>query len=187
MTPTAASGSRFAGWSAASCSGTGGCQVTLDSDAAVMATFEVLPTAPLELLPPAAPFKPSAPALSHVKLDSKHLAAKKALALKLTISQPATIRVLIAQTVKGHKLRGVCKPAAKKGKSCTTAVDKRTLTFSGSAGSNTLELKLAGLGNGSYIATITADNANGQSSTVELAFTVTHREAKHAATMRGGG
>jgi hypothetical protein len=131
--------------------------------------------------------KTPAPTLSGVELCAKRLTAvKKGIALKLTLSQPATIKVLIAENVKAHKHGGVCKSAVKKGKSCTAKVDKRTLTFSGSTGSNTLELKLAGLGKGSYTATITAENANGRSSTVELAFTVTHREAEHAATMQGG-
>ena len=100
--------------------------------------------------------KTPAPTLSGVELGSKRSTGKKGIALKLTLSQPATLEVLIAQTVRGRKLRGVCKPSAKKGKGCTTAVEKRTLTFSGSAGSNALELKLAGLGKGSYTATITA-------------------------------
>jgi hypothetical protein len=69
----------------------------------------------------------------------------------------------------------VCKLTAKKGKSCTTTVEKRTLTFSGSTGSNALELKLAGLGEGSYTATITAENANGKSTPIKLAFTITHK------------
>jgi hypothetical protein len=119
--------------------------------------------------------KVPAPMLSGVMLGSKSSTGKKGIALKLTLSQPATIKVLIAETVKGHKLTGVCKPTAKKGKSCTTTVQKRTLTSSGSAGSNTLELKLAGLAKGSYTATITAENANGTSSPVRLAFTITHK------------
>jgi hypothetical protein len=39
----------------------------------------------------------------------------------------------------------------------------------------TLELKLAGLGNGSYTATIIAENANGKSSPVGLAFMITNK------------
>jgi hypothetical protein len=119
--------------------------------------------------------KPSAPTLSRVELGSKHAAAKQALALKLTLSQAATIEVLIAQTLKGHKLRGVCIPSAKQGRRCTTTVEKRTLAFSGSAGSNTFKLKLAGLGKGSYIATISAENGNGKSTPVKLTFTIAHR------------
>jgi hypothetical protein len=119
--------------------------------------------------------KTPAPALSGVKLGSKRSTGRRGTALKLTLSQPATIEVLIAQNVKAHKHGGVCKPTAKKGKSCTTTVEKRTLTFSGSAGSNTFKLELAGLGKGSYTATITAENANGKSSPVRLTFTIAGR------------
>ncbi len=117
--------------------------------------------------------KTLAPSLSAVKLGSKSSTGKKGIALKLTLSQSATIKVLIAQVVKAHKLRGVCKPQDKKGKSCTTTVEKRTLTFSGSVGSNALELRLAGLGNGSYTAAILAENANGKSNSVSLTFAIT--------------
>ena len=116
--------------------------------------------------------KTLAPTLSAVKLHSKSSTGKKGIALKLTLSQPATIKILIAQTVKAHTHGGVCKPTVKKGKSCTAAVEKRTLTFSGAAGSNALELKLAGLGKGSYTATIIVENVNGTSSPVKLTFTI---------------
>jgi alpha-tubulin suppressor-like RCC1 family protein len=119
--------------------------------------------------------KPPAPTLAGVELHSKSSTGKKGIALKLTLSQPATIKVLIAESIKAHKHGGVCKPTAKKGKSCTATVEKRTLTFSGAAGSNALELKLAGLGKGFYTATITAENANGKSGPVRLTFTVAHR------------
>jgi hypothetical protein len=118
--------------------------------------------------------KPSAPALSHVALVSKRVAAKKSVALRLTLSQAATIKVVIAQNVKGHELGGVCKQAAK-GRRCTTTAKRRTLTFSGSTGSNTFKLRLAGLGTGRYTTTITAENASGKSSLVRLAFTITRR------------
>ncbi len=119
--------------------------------------------------------KTPAPTLSGVKLGSRRSTGKKDIALKLTISQAATIKVLIAQIVNGHKVRGVCKPTAKKGKSCTTTVEKRTLTFSESAGSNTFKLKLAGLGKGSYTATIIVQNANGRSTPIKLTFTIAHK------------
>jgi hypothetical protein len=119
--------------------------------------------------------KPPAPTLSLVELGSQHLTAKKALALKLTVSQATTIEVLIAETVTGHKLAGVCKHTAKQGSRCTTTAERRTLTFSGSAGSNTLKIKLAGLGKGSYTATILAEDANGRSTPIKLTFTIAHR------------
>jgi hypothetical protein len=119
--------------------------------------------------------KTPAPTLSGVKLGAKKSTGKKGITLELTLSQPATIRVLIAQTVKAHKHGGVCKPTVKKGKSCTTTIEKRTLTFSGSAGSNALKLKLAGLGDGSYTATIIAENTNGKSMPIKLTFTITNK------------
>src|SRR6266508_4033728 len=44
LTATAASGSRFAGWSGEGCSGTGTCQVTMDQARSVTATFVLLQT-----------------------------------------------------------------------------------------------------------------------------------------------
>lgn len=117
--------------------------------------------------------KTPAPTLSSVKLSSKSSTGQKGIALKLALPQPATIEVLIAQVLKGHKLKGVCKPTAKKGKSCTTTVGKRTLTFSGSVGSNTFKLKLAGLGKGFYTATIIAESTNTKSNAVTLTFAIT--------------
>ncbi len=117
--------------------------------------------------------KPPAPALSRVELGgSRHLTGKNSTTLKLTISQAATIDVFIAETVAGHKLGSVCKRTAKKGRSCTTTVELRTLKLSGSAGANTFKLELAGLGKGSYTAAIVAANANGRSSPARLAFTI---------------
>jgi hypothetical protein len=114
-----------------------------------------------------------APTLSGVKLGPKSSAAKNAIALKLTLSRAATIKILIAQAVHAHRLRGVCEPQAKKGKGCTTTVENRTLTFSGSAGPNTLELGLAGLSKGLYTATIIAESTGTKSNAVTLAFAIT--------------
>ena len=134
---------------------------------------------------PGTAIKTPAPTLSGVKLGSKSSTGKKGTSLKLTLSQPARIEVLIAQAVKGHKLRGVCKPQAKRGKSCTAKVEKRTLTFSGAQGSNAFQLKLAGLAKGFYTATILARNADGASKPVSLTFTIAGKgnaSAKSAGT-----
>ena len=85
------------------------------------------------------------------------------------------IEVVIAQNVKGHRLRGVCIPVADKRHACTITVPRRTLTFSASAGSNTFKLKLAGPSRGSCSATVTARDANGTSQRVKLTFTITNR------------
>ena len=118
---------------------------------------------------------PHAPALSAVKLGARRFAAKKGTTLKLILSQSARITVLITQTVKGHKVRGACKRNAKRGKRCTATITKRTLTFSGRAGANAFKLKLRGLVKGRYTATVTAQNANGESGQAKLKFTITHK------------
>jgi hypothetical protein len=114
------------------------------------------------------------PALSAVKLGSRRFAATRGTTLKLTLSQPASIRVLITQTVKGHKVRGVCEHNATAGRLCTTKITKRTLTFPGRAGANAFKLKLPGLAEGAYTAAVTAQTVNGGSRTVKLSFTITH-------------
>ena len=120
--------------------------------------------------------KMPAPTLSSVKLGSKSTGkkgtGKKGLTLTLGLSQAATVEIRIAQNLNGRRFRGVCRPRATKGKSCTTPVEKRTLTFAGSAGANAFELRTAGLGEGSYTATILAENANGEAGPVTLAFEI---------------
>ena len=118
----------------------------------------------------AASAKPPAPKLSGIKLITR-----KGVTLKLTVSQSATIEVLIAETVKGHMLRRVCKLSAKTGRRCVTTVKRRTLRFSGLPGSNTFKLDLARLGKGKYTATVIAENANGKSDAVKLLFTIARK------------
>jgi len=115
------------------------------------------------------------PKLSAVKLGSKRFVAKKGTTLKLTVSQAARIRVVIGQTVKGHKVKGVCKRRAKKGKRCTIKVTKRTLTLSARAGANSFKFKLPGLAAGAYTATISAQNASGKSQAITIKFTIKRR------------
>jgi hypothetical protein len=115
------------------------------------------------------------PVLSAVKLGSKRFTAKKGTKLKLTLSQPAKITVVITQTVKGHKVKHACKRTAKQGKRCTLAITKRTLNFVGKAKGNTFKLKLRGLAKGRYTAAVTAHNANGKSATVKRKFTIIRR------------
>lgn len=46
LTPDPAAGSTFAGWSGGDCSGTGSCEVTVEADTELTATFEKLPSPP---------------------------------------------------------------------------------------------------------------------------------------------
>lgn len=114
-----------------------------------------------------------APTLSAVTLGARRFAAKKSTKLRLTLSQPARITVLIRQTVKGHKVKHACRRTAKKGKKCTITITKRTAGFPGKADRNTFKLKLRGLARGGYTAAIFAKNVHGKSRTVRLKFTIT--------------
>jgi hypothetical protein len=116
---------------------------------------------------------PSAPALSVVGLRSSKFAASKGTSLMLTLSRPATIAVVVSRTVAGHRGRGVCKPAAKKGTRCTISVKERGLVFPGVAGRNTLKLTLPRLKKGRHHLTITAENEYGRSVPIKLTFTIT--------------
>jgi hypothetical protein len=121
------------------------------------------------------PIRASAPALSGVKVGSRRFGARKGTSLKLTVSQLAGIRVLITQTVTGHKVTGVCERHAKTGRRCTATLIKRILTFAAREGANVFKLKLPGLAKGAYTATITAQNANGTSQAIKLTITITHK------------
>jgi hypothetical protein len=125
--------------------------------------------------PPAGAATPPVPALSAVKLGANKFAARNRTTLKLTVSQAARIKVRITQTVKGHKVKGVCKRHAKTGKRCTIKLTRRTLTYSARAGANAFKLKLQGLAKGAYTAAITAQDASGKSRTIKLTFTITHK------------
>jgi hypothetical protein len=113
------------------------------------------------------------PELSAVKLSPLRFAARHGTTLKLRASETARISVLITQTITGHKLNGVCKPHARTGRRCTT-IARRTLTLLARARANAFKLKLRGLANAAYTATVTAENADGKSRAIKLRFTITH-------------
>jgi hypothetical protein len=152
---------------------TSACGPTMAKTVVAPGPTVVSPSPPGQPGPPGT--KPHSPTLSAVKLGSKRFAAKKGTKLKLTMSQAATIRVLITRAVKGHEVKGTCTRRARTGKRCTTTSTERTLTFTGEAGANAFKLKLRGLAKGSYTAAVTAQNANGKSDAVKLKFRVTHR------------
>jgi hypothetical protein len=124
--------------------------------------------------------RPPAPALSHVRLSARRIAVHKDASLELTVSQPATITVIIRQIVTGHEHDRACGRAVKRGRRCTTAVKRRTLRLSAPAGHGALRLRLASLSPGTYTATLTAHDTNGTSKPVKLGFTIVHVIARGA-------
>jgi hypothetical protein len=114
----------------------------------------------------------AAPTLAHVRLGARGAASRHrhTLTLTFTLSQAAKVSVLVAETFTGHERGGVCRRQAATGRACAVRVLRRHLSFSGSAGPNTFELRLAGLAAGRYSATIAAADAGGRSRPVRLAF-----------------
>lgn len=112
------------------------------------------------------------PHISGASLGSKSFKAKKGTTLKLTLSTPASVKVVITHIVTGHKVKGVCKAHAKRGKKCTIEEKVKTLNFKGVAGSNSFKLLVKNLRPGSYTAEITASDRGGTSNAVTLKFKI---------------
>jgi len=90
----------------------------------------------------------------------------------MTLSENATVTVVITQRVRGRRLRGRCRTTNRTGTRCTLTVRKKTLTFRGFKGKNSFTFKPS-LSPGTYTATITARNASGRRSRARtLTFTV---------------
>jgi len=90
----------------------------------------------------------------------------------MTLSENATVTVVITQRVRGRRVRGRCRANARTGRRCTLTVRKATLTFRGFKGKNSFTFKPS-LSPGAYTATITARNASGRRSRARtLTFTV---------------
>ena len=111
-------------------------------------------TAPVAAKPVATPTPTpvplARPVLSHVSL--------KRAALKLTLSAPATVKVVVNR----------CKP--KPSRRCPKKV--KTFTFAARAGTSAFKLKLSKLKPGRYVAFVTARNAGGSSRKATINFTI---------------
>lgn len=115
----------------------------------------------------------AAPALSHVRLIASAFTANKGTTLTLTLSEAATINVLVTQARHGRKVKGRCRQGAKHGQRCTLTVQKAKLAFRGASGPDRFKLQLRSLAPGRYTATITARAKDGETSKpAQLSFTV---------------
>jgi hypothetical protein len=130
----------------------------------------------------------SAPRLSSVKLTKKRFAAGttkgKGTAFRMTVSERATLRIVVAKPTTGRKVGTACKPRTKanrRRKSCTFAKPVLTLRRTVAAGPasiaftgmRTAKRKLAA---GRYTATLVATDAAGNASTpVVVAFVIRRR------------
>jgi hypothetical protein len=151
LTASAASGSTFAGWSGAGCSGTASCKVTLNADTTVTATFnkeEVKPPPPTEGTAKAAATAKVKSGKAELKLTCSGGPCKGTLQLKAKVKQGKKTKTLVigkasfslaegaTATVK-VKLSGPAKQELAKGKTLKAKVTGTGITAS------TVKLKLA--------------------------------------------
>ena len=113
------------------------------------------------------------PRLSDVKFVPSKLKRKHGAKLKLTLSAPSSVTVVVKRTVRGRISRGRCDAHAKHGKRCTSHVKKAVLTLHGHNGPNTFTFRSSRLRPGHYTATVTAFGATGLASNkITVRFTV---------------
>ena len=98
----------------------------------------------------------AAPAVTGVRLTASTFAAKAGTTLRLTLSAPATITVLVMKNTPGRRLKGTCRADAKRGKRCTVTVQKARLSFHGAIGRNSFKFRTPSLPPGRYSAVLSA-------------------------------
>lgn len=113
------------------------------------------------------------PVLTHVRLRPTEFVASRGTVLTVTLSEFATVRVLVVQLESGRKSHGRCQAAAKHGKRCTLKLRKGSASFRGIAGSNHFMVRVRGLRPGRYQATVAASASGKTSKPVALNFAVT--------------
>jgi hypothetical protein len=124
---------------------------------------------------------PLAPVLSSVRLAKAKFRLRRGTTLFFNLSEPATLTAAITRTIHGHKVRGRCRTGARKGKRCSVTLRRGRLTFGGTAGTNQDRFRPSRLTPGRYVATLTAVDAGGRSSSaVPVRFTIAKPAKKHA-------
>ena len=178
LTPVAAAGSSFAGWSGA-CSGIGACKLAMAADRAVTATFAAAPMLTLKL----SELKQS---VSRWREGAKlaRLSARRRTPVGTTfsfrLSLPATVRLGFLRRVAGVKAKGRCVAAGKSrphGARCTRMVSAGSITLSGHAGLDRVSFagrltKARKLPRGSYSVSATASVVGHRATSRALQFTI---------------
>ena len=92
--------------------------------------------------------------------------------LKLTLSEPAKLTILVQRAKAGHLKGKKCKAGGKKGKKCTVLTTVSTSTVAAPAGARTIALAKKKLAKGDYRAVITAVDAAGNKAAKTVSFKV---------------
>jgi len=120
-----------------------------------------------------APALKPAPAVTHVRFASRRFDAMNGTTLRLTLSEAATVTVVVTQKMSGRKVKGKCKANAKHGKRCTLTIQKAKLTFHGRKGRNSFKFRVKSLRPGRYTATLTARSPGSKTSKpITLTYTI---------------
>jgi hypothetical protein len=181
LTESPASGSTFAGWSGAGCSGTGTCTVTMNAAQTVTAAFNALPK------PKPQPVQISGASETHKKFRVSHrrklAQISKKLApigttFKFTLSGAAKVRLDFTRPGAGRKVGGKCVAPTKRNRhkpKCTLLAGSSA--FAGHVGTNTVVFEgwlshSKKLGPGHYTLVITAITPGVGTTTTKLNFTV---------------
>jgi hypothetical protein len=121
--------------------------------------------------PPISPSPPGAPKITGYRVTGNGTT------FRYTLSEPATVRLMVSQRLPGRKRGKRClAPSAKllRAMACTLLIARVTLTHASAAGANTIAIR--SLPPARYQATITATNSSGQKSkAVTVVFTVVAR------------
>ena len=158
LTALPAAGSTFAGWSGGGCSATGACQVTLNSDATITATFT-----PTAHHPSPPPINPAPLPINRIALARSKVSARHGFTLKVTLGAAGQIDIKVYQRVRRH------------GRTVLELIG--LVTEHGHKGANTFAIKLVHhhkLTPGSYQLTIDSVSGHNTSKAHELRLTVTH-------------
>ncbi len=99
--------------------------------------------------------------------------------LRLSLSTAATVTVAVTQRVKGRRVNGRCRAAARHGRRCAVSVRRARFTLHAHRGSNRLRLNLSRLRAGRYAVAVSAVDSNHRvSRTGHLTLTLTPRRRR---------
>jgi hypothetical protein len=112
--------------------------------------------------PPLPP--PPRPVLTGVSLAAHSFTASAGTQLRLTLSEAGAVVISVSQVLSGHMAHGKCSLRTRHGSHCKLNVHRISLTLQGVRGSNVLTLRIHTLRAGSYVATVSVRNADGESS-----------------------
>ncbi len=113
----------------------------------------------------ATPTDTAAPSITAVSFSKRAFASgTKTVSLRFTLSEPATVKLVLSRRVAGRRRGTSCvKPTRtlRRAKRCTRLVRVRTISATGKAGANAVQIDARRLTAGSYGAALTATDAAG--------------------------